>query len=163
MITSPTDQYRATTLAFEDMIVQVGEAIAAAQGEMDRAYLDGRREALRELSEGRVARLAKLGDVTGGHPAEHQPKELRVSGCESQVADACSLQSFFSVDAALLSGEDLRAELTKSVGRQGGEQRFLVFEVPIRCAWCDAELAAELAKGEACWPLFLEERGGGGE
>lgn len=49
MASTALDQFRTTAVAFDDLIVSVGTAIAAAQDEMDRAGLELQRQAIREV------------------------------------------------------------------------------------------------------------------
>ena len=54
---SPVERYRETSIAFDDMIVQVGRAIARAQDEMDLAQADFQRQVVLALKEGKMSRL----------------------------------------------------------------------------------------------------------
>ncbi len=54
---SGLQRFGATAIAFDDLIVQVGRAIARAQQEMDQSQARFQREVLRALQEGRMQRL----------------------------------------------------------------------------------------------------------
>ncbi len=51
------ERYRQTSIAFDDLIVQVGRALARAQEAMDSSQVEFQRRVAQALQEGRVQRL----------------------------------------------------------------------------------------------------------
>lgn len=70
------DKYRETSVAFDDLIVQVGRAIARAQEQMDLGRIEFQRAVLRAFKEGRMSRL----DITpaGAYAIPETKLELKI-------------------------------------------------------------------------------------